>query len=97
MDSKVYVVMGTTGEYSDRTEWPVCAYLEESLAQEHITKATARAKEIEVLRGDRYLRAPDGVVNEYDPDMSMDYTGTDYYCIEVELRTTTQGSPHLTR
>lgn len=33
--SKVYVVMGSHGEYSDRSEWCVAAYLDEALAKAH--------------------------------------------------------------
>ena len=36
--SKVYVVMGNTGEYSDWTEWVVCVYFEEETAKFHVEK-----------------------------------------------------------
>ena len=42
----VWVVMGTTGEYSDRNEWPVRAFFDEAAAQEHIEKATKRSAEL---------------------------------------------------
>lgn len=37
----VHIVMATKGEYSDRSEWPLVAYLDESLAREHAEKAEA--------------------------------------------------------
>lgn len=43
---KVCVVMGTSGEYSDRREWVVCAYTDEALAKAHVEAAAARSREI---------------------------------------------------
>lgn len=36
----IYVVMGTCGEYSDREEWPVCAYADEEQAKLHVDQAS---------------------------------------------------------
>ena len=80
---KIYVVRGTTGEYSDRSEWSVVAFRTEERARERVLAATARAKEIEVTRVSRYAAVKD--INEFDLDMEMDYTGTNYYYNEVEL------------
>lgn len=44
----VYVVMGSTGEYSDRNEWGVAVYSDENLAKEHVQRATKVANEIKV-------------------------------------------------
>jgi hypothetical protein len=79
----VYVVMGTTGEYSDRNEWAVMAYLDEAAAQEHVVNADRRAKELFATRPDRY--SIEKGANEFDPDMSMDYTGTSYFIYTVPL------------
>jgi hypothetical protein len=81
---KTFVVMGTTGEYSDRDEWPVCGYSNEENAKQHVKEATRVAKHIESTRENRYS-IPHGS-NPYDPNMCMDYTGTDYFYHEVELR-----------
>jgi hypothetical protein len=80
----IYVVMGTTGEYSDRTEWPVVAFCQKDTAEKLIEQATKRAKEIEATREERYY--VERGCNEFDPDMTMDYTGTYYFLYEVELR-----------
>ena len=37
---KIYIVFGWAGEYSDREEWPVAAYSDEKLAQDHVRLAT---------------------------------------------------------
>lgn len=36
--STIYIVAGSTGEYSDRTDWNVCAFISERAAQERIRK-----------------------------------------------------------
>lgn len=81
MKEKIYVVMGSTGEYSDRTEWSVCAYADKALAEQHVQMADACAKEQMPYRYDKEL------VNPFDPGMIMDYTGTYYYIYEVPVRT----------
>lgn len=81
---KINVVIGTTGEYSDRTEWLVKAFTSSKAAQELVVNATRRANEIHVTRPDKYT-LPKGLTNKYDPDMQMDYTGTTYYFKDVEF------------
>lgn len=78
----IWVVMGTTGEYSDRREWPVRAFKRKKEAEELITAATQKAHEIFVV-GPRYRWKTDD--NPFDPHMEMDYTGTSYFYYEVEL------------
>lgn len=41
----VYVVMGTTGEYDDRNEWPVRAWPSEDEAQVHVYMADQKLKD----------------------------------------------------
>lgn len=86
---KIYIVEGSTGEYSDRRNWNVIAYTNKQEAEDHAFNATKRAKEIFPFREDfwEYNRSefPDRLKNEFDPRMDMDYTGTDYYVTEVEL------------
>jgi|ERR1700735_1284540 len=36
--ASIFVVMGSSGEYSDRSEWPVYYFTEKYLAEEFITK-----------------------------------------------------------
>lgn len=82
----LYVVRGTTGEYSDRTEWLVAAYTDEAMAQTHAQLAAARARELAPSRSDwAYKRADERPTNAYDPDFQMYYTGTDYTVETVPL------------
>jgi len=82
----VYVVIGTTGEYSDHREWPVKAYYSKTLAEQHVVNAGRRANELFVQYG-RYGDVPKGE-NEYDSKMESAYTGQRYYIWEVELDAT---------
>ncbi len=81
---KIYVVSGSTGEYSDRSEWPVKAFASKEKAEELVAAATARAKQIEATRPSKYGLPAKGL-NEFDPEMWMDYTGTSYEMAEVEF------------
>jgi osmotically-inducible protein OsmY len=84
--SKIYVVMGSTGEYSDRSEWPVVAFRDEEEARKRVENATRRAKELEATKPRDYRRITEHFKqNEFDPDMRNDYTGTAYYYMTVEL------------
>lgn len=73
---KVYVVWGSTGEYSDHTEWHVKAFADEEKAKDLVLKASARARELKA-KYPEYWDIPDGS-NEYDPKFQSDYTGTNY-------------------
>ena len=76
---KIYVVMGTCGEYSDRSEWAVIAYYDEQKAQEHVLKASRRAKELQIAYDERWVEGQ----NEFDPNIRLDYTGTEYFYYTV--------------
>jgi hypothetical protein len=86
----IYIVMGKTGEYSDRSEWPVVAYPSYSEAQNHVLLATEQARLIESKREHQYDYISDDEDNNdeknpYDPKMKIDYNGTRYYVMEVDL------------
>jgi hypothetical protein len=92
MAKTIYIVTGTSGDYSDRDEWPVCAYEDEALAQQHAIKATEGARvgyeAVRQLREDW-----DGVVdyptgsNPYDPHENAADYGTSYFIATCEVRT----------
>jgi hypothetical protein len=84
MKQKIYIVEGSTGEYSDHREWLVAAYYSEQNAQAHVLRATQRANELYVEHKDAYYNIPSGA-NQHDPQMSSDYTGTRYNYYETEL------------
>ena len=77
----VFVVEGTCGEWSDRSDWIVCWYPTEAEAQDHAVKAKQRADEIQAKAKSMY-HTPEAK-NEYDPYCRWDYTGTDYTVIPV--------------
>jgi hypothetical protein len=81
---KIWIVEGTTGDYSDRSDWAVCAYSSQEKAEEHASKAMHRAMEIQ-KSNPRYYSPKPGE-NEFDSNMHMDYTGTEYYTVECELK-----------
>jgi hypothetical protein len=78
----IYIVQGTTGEYSDRTDWIVCAYISRELAEERASKAMRRATE---LKRTEWEYSGTIMQNEFDANMRMDYTGTEYTVEETEL------------
>jgi len=89
----IYVVMRTTGEYSDRTEWPVMAYRDEKAAQAHVEKATEVA---DVLmskfpgygndeRWKAFCKLVNAFESPHDPGFRWNDTGTSYYIMKVEL------------
>jgi hypothetical protein len=84
MRRKVYVVCGSTGEYSDHAEWLVAAYTNEKDAQRHVLLAAQEADCIKEERGNRYTSPREGS-NRFDANMRMDYTGTSYYYDTTEL------------
>ena len=89
---KIYVVMGTTGEYSDEIEWAVKAFRVLGDAEKHILLATQKANEFVAHGGDgveldMLNRAEIEKINPYDPDMQMCFyiNETSYFYYEVEL------------
>lgn len=83
---KIYIVKGSTGEYSDNQEWLVAWYKEERLARKHCELADKEAKVIYIDCESKlisYWNIPSGS-NKYDPNMMTNYTGTNYSVEEVE-------------
>ena len=81
----IYIVMGTTGEYSDRTEWPVIAFEDKKLAEDQVRYAKTTA-DIIYEKCLEYNKFPlKSLKNSYDPNMKMDYTGTSYFIYETTL------------
>lgn len=88
--TKIYIVEGSTGEWSDHREWPVVAYKIKDLAEAHVVLATRRSNELYALHqkdcswddDDDPHRVKN---NEYDPNMQYDYNGTHYRIYEVDV------------
>jgi hypothetical protein len=87
--AKTWIVMGQTGEYSDRSEWAVMSYPTEPMARAHAEAAFDEARRIGASEPQSgyptwsYGDAP----NRYDPEMRCQYTGVDYYVMSVEAAT----------
>lgn len=97
----VWLVVGTCGEYSDRSEWVVAAYFDKALAERHADLAMEEerrllrawevsGREVYDFRYDSIHDRPEEKamrVNRFDLKAQRDYTGTDYHAAEVcELR-----------
>ena len=88
----IYVAFGFTGENADYSAWPVKSFFSEAKAKEYCVFANNRSRDIYTEEGgwDSWNKARNQlqnkeVVNEYDPKMRLDYTGTNYYYIITEL------------
>jgi hypothetical protein len=84
---KICLVMGTTGEYSDRTEWVVAAFISRAMAHQYAEKANQWCIENNVsMNGtkpkDLNRNFDHHAVNPYDKVFSYSYTGTDYFVVE---------------
>lgn len=82
---QIFVVMGSTGEYSDRHEWAILAYTDETLAQTHVQLAEAWDRENGLTWSRLAWERRIDLVSPYDPAYSRDYTGTSYYIVAVPL------------
>lgn len=87
---KIWIVEGSTGEYSDHTEWPVCTFKTEELAKEMVELCSAEYRRTKIRREelglDMWDELPADCVHKYDPRFTEDYTGTLWKCYPVELR-----------
>lgn len=80
----LYIVFGTTGEYSERDEWLVKAFKTEQEAQDFVLKAEQIADDIFYKRENKY-REGKTEKHKLDKQFYMSYTGTKYYYEPVEL------------
>jgi uncharacterized protein YllA (UPF0747 family) len=87
---EIWIVYGSTGEYSDRSEWPVDAHRTEAAAQARVKALTEalQASGIERMTRweDEWHTAVDAFKAAHDPRFSIDYTGTSWYVDSCQLR-----------
>lgn len=85
----IYVVIGTCGEYSDRNEWLVAAYVSEGAAAQRVVDCERESKIMDAVAkehtryGDEFEEAKK--LNVADPNYRSDYTGTKYTLAPIEL------------
>ena len=87
MSSEIYIVYGSTGEYSDHREWPVAAFASESAARAKVLRCVERVRLYKdadkepcslEFRARRARRESLDVFKDEDPGLQVDYTGTTY-------------------
>ena len=94
----IYIVVGESGSYEDRSQWEVCAYSNKTLAKDHARKAKAfadqKAREIdEVWRNDDLsdedqlykVKEINETVSPYDPVIVRFEDDTEYMVVPVKL------------
>lgn len=94
---KVYIVFGQTGEYSNHSDWPVRGFLVRELAErfefgcakwayEHSERIDEH-EECDDCYSEKSngRKCPDTEKSPHDPKYRRDYTGTDYFVVEVEV------------
>lgn len=91
MSEKIWMVGGTTGEYSDRTEWVVDAWRSEAEAQARVKFLTEEMQRLGITGSepDRYEDSHEArrkEMRKHDRGFHDDYTGTSYYLCEMELK-----------
>ena len=88
MGKVVYVVHGSTGEYSDHRAWEVKAFISKDAADAMVARLNAWCKEMGCDEGRGKLSYGSEFANAKppdDPDFSNDYTGTNYGVMELPL------------
>lgn len=86
-----YIVIGTTGEHADRTEWPVRVFTDKDKAENYILRLEYiwRSFSDQPHTGRGFQRSNmkrlERALYELDPDFEEDYTGTYWYLYECPL------------
>lgn len=83
--AKVYVVEGTTGEYEDRNDWFVKAFLNEEKASGFARACNEAYAYLVSTRPEGSLRWDDERKHPLDPYFMEDYTGTSYTYLTIDL------------
>lgn len=81
---KIYIVQGSSGQWSDWTTWDVCAYRDETLARRHVEQADAEVRRrIETTKDIRYNYAALAAYGKANPN-----PWDSDHCEEIEEDTT---------
>ena len=82
---KIWMVMGTTGEYEDCITWRVAAYTTPKVAKYHMEQAQKEVDKYDIDNMTSSQMYDLKKKNPYDPRMVVDYTGVSYYIEDFEL------------
>ena len=85
-DRDIWVVIGTTGEYSDRMAWLTRAFFDEESAKEYVLFLATERQKLPP-RGDRRedREKVEASMQAFDAEYIEDYTGTSWYVEKVAL------------
>lgn len=78
---EVFIVYGSTGEYSDRSEWAAAVVETEDDAKAYVTALEQQYQRIPRKLHENRYRHEDKMkaIMTLDPEFSADYTGTSYF------------------
>lgn len=86
LPAEIWVVFGSTGEYSDHSEWMVAAYTTKEAAEKHAEKCRQWYDDKGGVEMRQHYWKADAEKNPHDPNMSVDYTGTTWAVFPLTLR-----------
>lgn len=93
--SGVWVVVGMTGEYSDRSEWTVYAFSEEQSARDYVGFLSEKYRELgghgQLYDWDKREALQKAMI-AFDPEFDCDYTGTHWRVVAVPWAPTEDGT-----
>jgi hypothetical protein len=84
--TEVFIIMGATGDYSDRCEWPVAVVDSREAAEQYVKAVTAQYQNVPTSLRNRSSKRMKELMT-LDPDFETDYTGTSYWFAAVDFIT----------
>lgn len=88
MSKTIYVVQGATGEYSDHDYWLFCAFEDKEQAEAMVERLEKTLLEYNLSSQCDFIDNRDEKIDEVkklDPKFRCQYTGSSYFCSEIEL------------
>ena len=83
--STIYLLIGSTGEYSDKMEWFLRAYRDVTAANDECEKLNKLAEGLEKLPWEDREKAVHERLMPHDAHAQCDYTGVWYSVVAVPL------------
>ncbi len=88
---QIFIVQGSTGEYSDHQEWFYKAYYSQDAATKVAEELNAKLLELGIHRQCDYsqefstYKEKAKLFLKNDPKFSLDYTGSDYTVVSCDI------------